>query len=233
MNNKKTVLITGASGNLGEATVKKFLTQGYSVIATVSPGKKLGYEVTTGNVTTYEADLTNEEMVNKVISEIINNHQSIDIAVLLVGGFVAGNVDATAGSLLRKMYALNFETAYFTARPVFSQMKKQSEGGRIFFVGARAALSGEDGKDYIAYGLSKSLLFKLSEYLNAEGTSYNIVSHVLVPSIIDTPTNREAMPKAEFSNWVKPEEISEIISFISSDSGNVIREGIVKVYGKA
>src|SRR4051812_47885795 len=120
---KKNVLITGASGNLGKTTVEKFVSEGYQVIATVSPGKKLDYEVT-GDVVTYEADLTNEQMVGDVLGRVIDAYTSIDVAVLLVGGFAAGNIEATDGALLKKMYSLNFETAYFTTRPVFAQMKK-------------------------------------------------------------------------------------------------------------
>ena len=118
---KKNILITGAAGNLGKAAVEKFLAEGNNVIATVSPGKKLDYEVK-GDVTTYEADLTDEKAVEALITKIISNHQSIDAAVLLVGGFAAGNIEATDGALLKKMYTLNFETAYFAVRPVFQQI---------------------------------------------------------------------------------------------------------------
>jgi NAD(P)-dependent dehydrogenase (short-subunit alcohol dehydrogenase family) len=229
---KKNILITGAAGNLGKAAVEKFLAEGNRVIATVSPGKKLDYEVK-GDVITYEADLTDEKAVELLITKVINNHQSIDAAVLLVGGFAAGNIEATDGALLKKMYTLNFETAYFVVRPVFQQMKKQKTGGRIMLIGSRPALIAKDGKGLLAYSLSKSLLFKLAEYLNAEGASHNIVTHVVVPSTIDTPINRKAMPDADFSNWVAPEEIASILAFISSDEGKSIREGVVKVYGNA
>ena len=86
---KKNVIITGASGNLGKATVEKFITEGYKVIATVSPGKTLPFDPA-GDLETYEADLRNERRVEEVIRQIISKHKTIDAALLLVGGFAAG-----------------------------------------------------------------------------------------------------------------------------------------------
>jgi NAD(P)-dependent dehydrogenase (short-subunit alcohol dehydrogenase family) len=84
---KKNVLITGASGNLGKAAVEKFIAEGYKVIATVTPGKGLGFDVP-GDVETFEADLTNEKNVEEVVQKIIDKHSSIDAALLLVGGLL-------------------------------------------------------------------------------------------------------------------------------------------------
>src|SRR5688572_15126557 len=124
MNLHKNVLITGASGNLGKAAVEKFTSEGYTVIATVSPGKNLGFDIK-DNVKIFEADLTNEKSVKSVIEDIIAKHATIDAALLLVGGFAPGKLEQTDGSLLKKMFTLNFDTAYFVARPVFQQMLKQ------------------------------------------------------------------------------------------------------------
>ena len=225
----KTVLITGASGNLGKASVEKFQKEGYKIFATVSPGKTLGFDSV--GVETIEADLTDEMAVEKAITAITSKYK-IDAALLLVGGFAMGSVKDTGSTQLRKMFSLNFDTAYFAARPIFLHMMKQS-AGRIVFVGARPALNPADGKTTVAYALSKSLVFKLAELLNAEGASDNVVSHVIVPSIIDTPVNRAAMPTANFSDWVQPEEIAESIFFLCSDAGSPVRESIVKLYGRS
>lgn len=229
---KKNVIITGASGNLGKAAVEKFLSEGYNVIATVSPGTALGFEVT-GEVQTMEADLTDEKGVEEVINQVVNKYQTIDAALLLVGAFAGGGIGQTDGATLKKMYTLNFETAYFAARPIFLQMQKQDSGGRIILIGARPSLVPRDGKDFLAYGLSKSLLFKLAEYLNAEGASKNIVTSVLVPSIIDTPINRKSNPTANFTDWVKPEEIAELMALIVSEKGSALRETVLKLYGNS
>lgn len=225
----KTVLITGASGNLGKASVEKFLAEGYKVVAIVSPDKALGYELP--NVDIYEADLTNETSIENVITTIASKNR-IDAALLLVGGFAMGNIQNTDSASLKKMFSLNFDTAYFAVRPIFLQMMKQS-GGRIVFVGARPALNPADGKSTLAYGLSKSLVFKLAEYLNAEGATNNVVTHIIVPSIIDTAVNRTAMPNANFSDWVKPEDIAETMAFLCSDKASAVRDTVVKMYGRS
>src|SRR6187551_2950565 len=97
----KTVLITGASGNLGKACVEKFLTEGYKVIATVSPGKTIGFDLP--GVETFEADLTNETSVENVIGLITSTYK-IDTALLLVGGFAMGTIKDTNSAALQKMF---------------------------------------------------------------------------------------------------------------------------------
>lgn len=228
---KKNVLVTGASGNLGRAVVEKFLSEGYQVLATVSPGKGLGYDVT-GDLTTYEADLTNEKSVEEVVAKIIQNHQSIDVAVLTVGGFALGTIQTTDGAALQKMISLNFNTSYFVARPVFSQMISQSFG-RIILIGARPALTATEGKNTVAYALSKSLVFNLAELLNAEGKEKNVVTSVIVPGVIDTPLNRTSNPTANFSDWVTPEEIANTMAYLISDKGRTLREPVLKMYSNS
>jgi NAD(P)-dependent dehydrogenase (short-subunit alcohol dehydrogenase family) len=198
----KNVLITGASGNLGKAAVEKFTNEGYTVITTVTPGKTLGFDVK-DNVKIYEADLTDEQSVESVIKEIVSKHRTIDAALLLVGGFALGGIEQTDGSLLKKMFSLNFDTAYFVARPIFQQMLTQSSGGRIVFVGSRPALEAKEGKNTLAYALSKSLLFKLADYLNAEGSTKNVTASVIVPSTIDTELNRKSMPDNRWRSYVQ------------------------------
>ena len=229
---KKNILITGAAGNLGKATVERFIADGYSVIATVTPGKSLGY-ATSVPVEVLEADLTNELKAQEVVSKTVAAHKTIDAAILLVGGFSPGKIIDTDQAGIRKMFALNFESAFLVAKPVFLQMMKQPTGGRIVFVGARPALQAKDGKNMVAYGLSKSLIFKLSEYLNAEGATKNVVSTVVVPSTIDTLVNRKAMPNADFSSWVSPESIAGIFSFIASAEASALRDPVFKMYGNA
>lgn len=228
----KNVLITGAGGALGKACVTEYSKKGYHVIAILSPDKKLPYDINPP-VSVYNADLMNESATDKVLAQVIKDHKAIDTALLLVGGFAPGNIDTTDGAMIKKMISLNFETAYYTAQTVFGQMVKQSNGGRIVFVGARPALDIKAGKGVLAYALSKTLIFKLAELLNEEGKEKNVVCSVIVPSIIDTPDNRKAMPKANTNNWVKPESIAEIIEFTTSEKGSVIREPVVKVYGGA
>lgn len=143
-----------------------------------------------------------------------------------------GNIATTGMADIRKQIALNFETAYHVAKPVFAQMKKQ-EQGRIVFIGARPALEPAKGKDLIAYGLSKSMLLILANYLNEEAKGTNVVTTVVVPSTLDTPVNRKAMPDIDPSNWVTPAALADILEFVVSEKSTVLRETVLKVYHNA
>jgi NAD(P)-dependent dehydrogenase (short-subunit alcohol dehydrogenase family) len=227
---KKNILVTGAAGNLGKAVVDTLKGVGYTVLALVSPGKSS--TISDPQVNVYEADLTQERDVADQMTKIIQKHQTIDACVLLAGGYAHGGFQDADGSAVKKMISINFETAYHIARLSFQQMMKQSHG-RIILVGARPALDAKAGKQSVAYALSKSLIFTLAQLLNADGAEKNVVTSVIVPSIIDTPVNRNAMPKADFSSWVSPEAIAEHIAFLLSDRSDALREPVVKLYGRA
>lgn len=228
----KKVLITGAGGVLGQACVTTFQKEGYQVIVILSPDKKLSY-ATTSPVSTYNADLMNESATREVLAQVIKEHPTIDTALFLVGGFSMGTISNTDGAQIQKMISLNFETAYYSAKVMFDHMAKQKSGGRMAFVGARPSLDAKAAKGVLAYALSKTLVFKLAEILNEEGKDKNVVTSVFVPSIIDTPDNRKSMPDANTDKWVKPEEIAEIIEFVTSQIGTAMREPVIKVYGKS
>ena len=105
--------------------------------------------------------------------------------------------------------------------------------GRIVFIGSRPALSASEGKNTIAYALSKSLVFKLSELLNAEASGKDVVTSVVVPGTIDTPANRASNTTANFSEWVTPEEIVDAIVYLTSAEAKAIREPILKLYSNS
>ena len=217
---------------MGNACVHKFIENGYHVIAALSPGKALENS-DRKNITTYNANLMDEDEASKLIGQIIDTHGTIDAALFLVGGFAMGTIEETDGAGIKKMFGLNFETAYYASRKVFGHMANQTHGGRLVFVGAKPALQATAGKKLIAYTLSKTLIFKLAELLNAEGKSKNVVSTVVVPSIIDSEANRKSMPNADPADWVTPEEIADVISFVTSENGSKLREPVFKIYGNS
>jgi NAD(P)-dependent dehydrogenase (short-subunit alcohol dehydrogenase family) len=225
----KTVIITGAAGNLGQAVVNKFQSEKYNVIGTVNQSKPdadiKGFEQV-------KVDLTNEEDSTLFVESVVQKHGTIDVAVLTVGGFAMGKITDTKMNDIMAQYRLNFQTAYNVARPVFIQMMKQNSG-RIFLVGSRPAIDGKASKGMVAYGLAKSLIFRLAEMMNEEAKGHDVVTTVIVPGTIDTPENRKAMPDAKFENWVKPEAIADVIALYCNDIYGIVKEPVIKVYGNA
>jgi NAD(P)-dependent dehydrogenase (short-subunit alcohol dehydrogenase family) len=228
----KTAIVTGASGNMGQAVVKKFIDEGYNVIGTIIPNDPVPLDFPGDKFEKVIVDLMSEDDSSKFVNTIISKYGSVDAAVLTVGGFAMGSVAETKTSDVAKQYKLNFETAYNVARPVFAQMQKQSSG-RIFIIGSKPGLSSVNSKGMIAYGLAKSLIFRLAELMNAEARGTNVVTSVIVPSTIDTPQNRKAMPDSDPGKWVKPEAIADVIYFYCTDQASVLREPVIKVYNNA
>jgi NAD(P)-dependent dehydrogenase (short-subunit alcohol dehydrogenase family) len=180
---------------------------------------------------TFAADLLDEDQVKEVMGKIYERFESIETAVLTVGGFAMGSIAGTGIADFDRMYRLNFVTAYNVARQLFIRMEGKGGGGQIIFIGTRPALHPGQAKDMIAYSLSKSLVFRLAEVINEDGKSSGITASVVIPSIIDTPQNRSAMPDAEFSKWVSPSEIAENIYHLATPAGRKLRESVIKVYG--
>ena len=228
----KTAIVTGASGNLGQAVVKKFIDEGYFVVGTIIPNDMVQIDFPADKFKKIAVDLMNEDDAQKFIDGVIGKHGSIDAAVITVGGFAMGKIADTKTADIMKQYKLNFETAYNIARPTFVQMINQNNG-RIFIVGSKPGLDARNGKGMVAYGLAKSLIFRLAELMNDEAKGKNVVTSVVVPSTIDTPQNRKAMPDANFDNWVKPEAIADVIYWHCTDEASVVREPVIKVYNYA
>jgi NAD(P)-dependent dehydrogenase (short-subunit alcohol dehydrogenase family) len=228
----KTVIITGANGNLGLAVTKEFLDKGYKIIATVineAAKKELPQHI---NLEVQVVNLANEAETASFVEIAIDKYKTIDAALMLVGGFAIGNIAATSGADLEKQFSLNFETAYYITRPLFQHML-HNENGRLIFIGARPAIDAASGKNLLAYALGKSLLFKLAEYLNEEAKGKNVVATVVVPSTLDTAPNRKSMPEINPENWVKPGKFAEVLEFVTSEKGSSLRETVLKVYNNA
>lgn len=228
----KAAIVTGASGNMGQAVVRKFIDEGYYVIGTVIPNDPVSMDFPSDKFEKVVVDLMNEDDSQKFVDTILKKHESIDAAVLTVGGFAMGKITETKTSDIAKQYKLNFETAYNVARPVFVQMMKQNTG-RIFIIGSKPGLDAKNGKGMVAYGLAKSLVFRLAELMNDEAKGKNVVTSVVVPSTIDTAPNRKSMPDANFDNWVKPEAIADVIYWHCTSESSALREPVLKVYNNA
>lgn len=228
----KNILITGVTGNLGQAVAQRFLAEGHSVYGTVLPGDTIELDFDTTGLEKIIVNLLDASAVATMLQGLIARVGKIDVAVLTVGGFAMADIAGTSTSDIEKQYKLNFETAYNVVQPLFPHMMGKGKG-HIFMIGSRPGLSASFSKGMVAYGLSKSLLFRLAELMNEEAKGTDVITSVIVPSTIDTPQNRKSMPDANFDNWVNPGDIASVIHYYCTGEGSVVREGVVKVYNRS
>ncbi len=226
-----TVLLTGATGGLGHVVAQTLLNEGHHVIATRAYSDNPRNLI--AGVVTYELDLADEPQVYRFVQQAVAKHGPIDAAVLLAGAYEGGSLAETDGALLDRMITVNFKTAYNVVRPLFAHMTEQPNGGRFVLIGARQPLNPQLGQQSVAYTVSKSLLFQLSDLINASGKDHRIVSTVIAPSVIDTPANRRDRPAADFKTWVDPQTITDTIIFLLFGAGRDLREPILKLYNEA
>jgi NAD(P)-dependent dehydrogenase (short-subunit alcohol dehydrogenase family) len=226
------LIITGANGNLGLTVVNRLLTDGYQIVAAAGP-VGAGNLPDDKNLIIKNVDLLKEEDAQKFVDISIVSHPDLQAAVLLVGGFAMGNLTGTYKAGLQKMIDLNFYSAYHIVRPLLRHFLNRQEGGQFILIGSRPGLNAEAGKDFFAYSMSKAMIFKLADFINAEGKDKGVTATVIVPSTIDTEANRKAMPGADFSKWVPADNIADAISFSLSETGQMMREHVIKIYNKS
>ena len=222
----KTILVTGASGNLGKSVVTTLNDAGFSVLATLGSNREVGVFDHLAHVKTDIVNVLDENIVNQYLAN--NVTMPINAAILLVGGFAKGNILESDDASLEKMYRLNFISAYNFVKPLLTRFEQQGSG-HFIFIGAQQVLNPAQGKDTFAYMMSKTAVYKMAEYINVYDNKLGIKATVIVPSTIDTPQNRSAMPDADFSKWVTPEYIAQKIASILSDNAVDTEGFIVKV----
>ena len=232
----RNVLITGGTGILGSAVTKAYLAKGNSVAVTylfdneVERFKQHNPELS-DDVTFLFANVTDEAEVQNTIQDFITQFGHIDILVNIVGGFIGGIPTAELEEERWDfMMNLNLKSVYLCCKITIPHMTERGYG-KIVNVSARAGLKGEAGLS--AYCVSKGGVRTLTESLAAEVMDSGINVNCIMPSIMDTPMNREAMPDADHSRWVKPEGVAKVIYFLTSDDSAIINGAAIPVYGRA
>lgn len=231
----KVALIAGGTGALGAAVSAAFAREGARVIVTyrrqtefdafISQSKGSGHTVT-GVV----MDATDAGGVGRMLEGILANGGALDILVNTIGGYHGGKrVWEEDLASYEQMMSLNLKAGFVLARAVIPAMIRQGRGW-IVNVASRAAYGQSPGA--ALYAASKAGARALFDSLAAEVKSYSISVNSVVPSIFDTPANREAMPGADYASWPKPEEIADVILFLCSQQARVIHGAAIPVYGR-
>ncbi len=233
----RVIAITGAAGNLGRATAMAFHEAGARLAVIDRKHDDLrrvfGETVPEGETCFYvSGDLTDAQSVSEMIAAIWQYFGRLDVLVNIAGGFTMGPpVHETPVDSWDFMINLNARTVFLMSRAVIPHFIDQKYG-KIVNIGARAALS---GKPYMApYVVSKSAVIRLTESIAAElrdveGINVNCV----LPGTIDTIRNREDMPDADFSKWVTPRALADVITFLASDDARAINGASIPVYGRS
>jgi NAD(P)-dependent dehydrogenase (short-subunit alcohol dehydrogenase family) len=231
---QQVVVVTGAAGNLGGAVANAFRSAGARlVLVDRSPDRLprlfpdlVGSE---GHFLAGSVDLTDGGAVQAMVDEALRRFGRIDVLVNAAGGYRGGTpLHETSPDAWDLMFSINARTVYVVSRAVIPAMLRQGSG-KIVNVSARAALQASARAG--PYSASKSAVLRLTEAMSAELKTSGIHVNCVMPSTIDTPENRESMPKADPARWVSPEALADVILFLASDAARAIHGAAVPVYG--
>jgi NAD(P)-dependent dehydrogenase (short-subunit alcohol dehydrogenase family) len=229
--------VTGGAGALGGAVVRVFLEAGARVSV---PFRKAGEldRLRESLELSSEAplagtlmDLDDETAVANYFESVAEDRGGLHALVNAAGGFAGGTpVHETPWAVWQKQLDVNLKTAVVCSRAAVPQMLK-SGGGAIVNVSSRPAL--QSGKNIAAYAASKRALLALTDAMAAELVENDVTVNAVLPSTIDTPANRRAMPEADHARWVRPEAIARVILFLCGPDARIVSGAAVPVYGRA
>lgn len=223
----RTVIVTGGTGALGRAVVGTLLAAGAQCrVPYVVDAEAATYPHKDRVTLVGHCELTNEADVARLYDGVDDLWASIHIA----GGFAMGAVADTDKASMLDMLNTNFVTCYLCSRAAIQNFA--TAGGRIVNISARPGIEPRQGGGMAPYATSKAAVAAFTQSLAAEVAAMGILVNAVAPSIIDTPANRAAMPKADHASWPKPDEIAATIAFLASPDNKVTTGAIVPVPGR-
>ena len=224
------VVVTGGAGALGTAVVTTLIEAGAVChVPCFNEAEAQRFQLRDNKqvVLSVSGNLADEAAIARLYGGIAQLWASIHIA----GGFAAAPLRDTELGMLRQQLDMNFISCALCCRAAVRAMSGAS--GRIVNVAARPALEWRSGAGMVAYTASKTAVAALTAALAEEVVKENILVNAVAPSTMDTPANRQTMPKADFALWPKVEEVAATIAFLASPDNRVTRGAIVPVYGKS
>jgi NAD(P)-dependent dehydrogenase (short-subunit alcohol dehydrogenase family) len=232
----KTFVITGGTGGLGTALVRRLIAHDYRIAVTYllpeeAQAFESEFEVDEERIMLTRVDCTNAESVNTYFKQVIDRWGSIHGLGALVGGWAGGrDIEETDDVRFERMLDLNLRSAFYTVRAVIPHLR-EAEWGRIVLVGSRGAIDffGAQG----AFNIAKAGVAALGRSVATELEGTGVTANVLLPSVIDTPATRRSLPFADYVNWPTPDEIAAVAQFLLSDDSGVMNGALIPVYGRA
>jgi NAD(P)-dependent dehydrogenase (short-subunit alcohol dehydrogenase family) len=224
----QTVIVTGGTGGLGAAVTRTLLDEGWRVVVPWFDERELERVDEHDRLMLVQADLTDPASAANVVARA---GEGLSALVNLVGGFAQGDrVHETPIDEFERMLRLNLRPTYLMSAAAIPPMLARG-GGAIVCVSARAAIQPFPGA--AGYITSKAAVLAFVDVLHAEYRGDGIRANAIMPSIIDTPANRASQPDADYSGWVKPDEIARVVAHLCSDDAGVTSGGHIPVYGRA
>lgn len=222
----KVIVVTGASGALGKVVADAALTRGAKVAGVDHAASQV--PATADRIELGGVDLTDAVAAKQAIDAAVAHFGKLDALINIAGGFAFETVAEGDPKTWQRMYALNVLTALNASRAAIPHLAA-SRSARIVNVGAMGALQAGSGMG--AYAASKAGVHRLTEALAVEWKGKITVNAVL-PSTIDTQANRASMPKADFTKWVTPQELADVILFLASDAASAVTGALLPVSGR-
>ncbi|MGH6744006.1 MULTISPECIES: SDR family NAD(P)-dependent oxidoreductase [unclassified Novosphingobium] len=220
----RSVIVTGGFGILGAAVAAAFARTGDKVARIdFAPEAR---DPLVGALDIGGVDLTDAAATQSALDRVAAAHGGIDVLVNVAGGFTWETLEGGSLASWARMQAMNLTTAATITQLALPQLKA-SAAGRVISIGAGAAVKAGMGMG--AYAASKSGVHRLTEALAEELAGTRVTVNAILPSIIDTPTNRADMPDADFATWVQPEAIADVIAFLASDAGRAVTGALIPV----
>ena len=228
------VIVTGAGGNLGSAVVDLLASRGARLVAMERTEEALarvleGLAGPERHLGAPGVDLGDPAACQALAEQALQRFGRIDGLVHTVGTFAMADIEAADPAHWEQLFAANLTTTLNMCRAVVPVMRAAGRGC-IVTIGSAAAARG--GKGMAAYAASKSAVLRLTESLADELKAHGVRANCVLPSTIDTPQNRAAMPKADTSRWVTPGQIAEVIAFLLSDAGAGVNGAAIPVTGR-
>ena len=230
MLNGKVVAVTGGFGQLGLAVARGALDAGARVAALDRAPAPADTAALGGAFALGGLDLAEPDVAVRAVNEVAAKFGGLDALVNVAGTFRWEKLDEGSIDTWDLLYRVNLRSAVSASRAALPHLKKRG-GGRIVNIGAGAAAA-KAGAGMGAYAASKAGVAKLTEALAEETKDQRITVNAVLPSIIDTPANRADMPDADFSRWVAPRSIADVIVFLLSDQASAVTGALIPVPGR-
>jgi NAD(P)-dependent dehydrogenase (short-subunit alcohol dehydrogenase family) len=224
---EKVVLITGANGGLGTSVTSAFLATGMNVIG--ASRKISATDFPQPNFEPFSGDFTKAGEIRRAVTKIIEKHGRMDILVHVLGAFAGGqSVAATTDATWEQMRDLNLTSAFYFLRESIPHLRK-SRTGRIIVIGSLAAK--EAHANIGAYVVFKTALAALVQTVALENADVGLTANIVLPGTMDTDANRKAMPKEDFSKWVKTKDVADLVLWLAHENAGHLTGATIPIDG--